>query len=293
MHPIELIDRVEVHNTLGECVLWDERQNAVWWTDILEARLFRYELAQRQLTTFTLPEWLGSFGFTEREGWLVCAFATGLALYRPETGEIDWLARPEQHLNGATRFNDGRVDRQGRFWSGTKVEDTQAGVSGSLYCLSGRTLTQVLTDLHIPNSICWSPDASRFYFADSPTHTIQVFDFDAGSGAVTNGRTFIQTPAPYEPDGSIVDAEGLLWNAWWGGGRVVRYAHDGSVDTTVHTPVSQATCVAFGGKDLNLLFVSSATVGMSKEQLEGEPDAGNLLIYQTPYRGLPEVQFKI
>lgn len=293
MDLIELIDRVEVRNTLGECVLWDARQNAVWWTDILDARLYRYQLDQRQLTSFTLRERLCSFGFTERDGWLICAFESGFALYQPEMEKIDWIARPEQHLTGATRFNDGRVDRQGRFWSGTKVEDPQAGVSGSLYCLSSRTATPVLTDLQIPNSICWSPDGSRFYFADSPTRTIQTYDFDPASGAIRNRQVFAQTPAPFEPDGSTIDAAGYLWNAWWGGSRVVRYAPDGNINIEVSTPASQPTCVAFGGAEMNLLFVSTATVGLSDEQLANEPYAGNLLIYRMPHRGLPEERFKI
>lgn len=291
MHPIELIDRVDVRNTLGECVLWNEPQQAVWWTDILQARLFRYQLNPGRLTTYKLPERLGSFGFTDREGWLICAFENGLALYQPEMEKIDWIAHPEQHLSG-TRFNDGRVDRQGRFWTGTMVEDPNASVSASLYCLSGRSVRQVLGDVRISNSICWSPDSRRFYFADSPSHTIRSYEFEADSGEISDATVFIQTPPPYEPDGSTVDADGCLWNAWWGGGRVIRYSPDGKTDVEITTPASQPTCMAFGGVDLNLLFVSTATVGLSAEQLESEPAAGNLLIYRTPYRGLPEAHFR-
>jgi L-arabinonolactonase len=292
MTQFELIDTVEVGNTLGESVLWCERQQAVWWTDIHESRLHRYIPAQRDLTTYTLPERLTSFGFTEDEGQLICAFASGFALYRPESGEIHWLAQPEKHLPG-NRFNDGRVDRQGRFWAGTMVERAADGVTGSLYRLAGRECVKILDGIQISNSICWSPDSSRFYFADSPKYRIFSYAFDSQAGIPSDPQIFASTQAPYEPDGSTVDAQGYLWNALWGGGKVVRNAPDGSIAETLHLPVSQPTCVAFGGRDLNLLLVTSARVGLSVEQLNHEPQAGNLFIYRTPFTGLTEARFRI
>lgn len=287
---IEFVDRIETHNTLGECVLWNDRQQSVWWTDIHEARLYRYQLQQRHLTTYIVPERLASFGFTEDDDWLICAFASGFALYQPDSQKIDWIARPEAD-NSGTRFNDGRVDRQGRFWAGTMCERQPMEPVGSLYCLSGRHVKKMLGDIFIANSICWSPDSSEFYFADSPRYTIHRYAFNAVTGEPHAPNVFATTAAPHEPDGSTVDADGYLWNAVWGGGKVVR--HGSGVDRELQLPVSQPTCVAFGGADLNLLLVSTARIGLSAEQLEREPDAGNLLIYRTPYRGLAESRFKI
>lgn len=289
---IEFVDGIEAHNTLGECVLWDDRQQSVWWTDIHEARLYRYKLQQRHLTTYLLPERLASFGFTEKEEWLICAFASGFALYQPDSQKIDWIAQPEKEATG-TRFNDGRVDRQGRFWAGTMCERQPMEPAGSLYCLSGRHVTKVLSDIYIANSICWSPDSAQFYFADSPHHRIQRYDFDSASGALHQPQIFATTTPPQEPDGSTVDAHGNLWNAVWGGGKVVCHPTQGGETLELALPVSQPTCVAFGGPELNLLLISTAKIGLSTEQLNREPDAGNLLIYQTPYRGLPESRFKI
>lgn len=287
---IKLVDRIETHNTLGECVLWNDRQQAVWWTDIHEARLYRYELQQRHLTTYPLPERLASFGFTDDDDWLICAFASGFALYQPDSQKIDWIAQPEKEFTG-NRFNDGRVDRQGRFWVGSMCEHQPMKPTGSLYCLSGRQVKKVIGDIYIANSICWSPDSSRFFFADSPRHSIHRYDFDAATGELHRPQIFSTTTPPQEPDGSTVDAEGFLWNAVWGGSKVVRYNADGHVDRELTLPVSQPTCVAFGGADLSLLLISTAKIGLSAEQLNREPDAGNVLIYQTPYRGLPESRF--
>jgi L-arabinonolactonase len=294
MTQFELIDRVEVGNTLGECVLWNERQETVWWTDILEARLYKYACAERALITYELPECLASFGFTDNDESLICAFASGFALYEPESQKIDWLARPEKDLPG-NRFNDGRVDRQGRFWAGTKVEQLSAAsnAKGSLYCLAGREYKKILSGISISNSICWSPDNSRFYFADSPTHTINAYDFDPQAGTIGSPEIFTRTPPPYEPDGSTVDAQGFLWNAMWGSGKVIRYDNKGQPADELVLPVSQPTCVAFGGSSMNQIFVTSAKIGLTAEQLQKEPQAGDLLIYRTPYLGLRESRFKV
>jgi len=290
MSDIELLDCIEVHNTLGECILWNERNQSAWWTDIHAARLYHYKLAQRHVESFPLPERLASFGFTENDGWLICAFASGFALYHPTTQQLDWIAKPEQNVIG-TRFNDGRVDRFGRFWSGTMVESETATGMGNLYCLSGRQCQKVLTGIRISNSICWAPDNKTFYFADSPRYKILAHNFDAATGAVAQPRVFAEISAPIEPDGSTVDAEGYLWNAQWGGGKVVRYNPRGEVALEISLPVSQPTCVAFGGHDLNLLLVTTANVGLSTEQREQQPLAGNLFIYRTPFKGLPEARF--
>lgn len=294
MFQFELIDVVEVNNTLGECVLWNDRQQKVWWTDIQESTLFQYDYIKRKLNKYALPERLASFGFTENDDILVCAFASGFALYNTVTNKIDWLAKPETHLPD-NRFNDGRVDRQGRFWAGTMNEKDPAarGARGSLYCLTGMECQRIFSDVGIPNSLCWSRDSRRFYFADSTTHTIQRYDFDAETAHPSQPQPFAQSPPPHEPDGSCVDVDDCLWNALWCGGKVVRYESDGAPLDELKLPVSQPTCVAFGGTEMNLLFVTSARVGLTVGQLDKEPQAGSLFIYQTPYSGLPESRFRI
>ena len=298
MTEFSLLEIVRVNNILGECILWDEREQGIWWTDIHGSRLYRYTLASGALREFTVPGRLCSFGFVEGDERLICAFAEGIALHQPGTQKLEWLFEPERGSKG-TRFNDGRVDRQGRFWTGTMVESEPAldaagkPLRGSLYWISRAGHGKAFGDIGIPNSLCWNRAGTRMYFADSPRGNIVAHDFDAASGAVGEGRVFASAPKGCAPDGSIVDAEDCLWNAQWGGGKVLRYAPDGKLLTTLELPVSQPTCQCFGGPGLDLLIVSSARENLDAAQLRAQPEAGNVFIYRTPYVGLPESRYRL
>jgi L-arabinonolactonase len=296
MSAFTLLETIPVHNTLGECILWDERAQCVWWTDIQNAVLYRYAQASSALQQYALPERLCSFGFIEGEdARLVCAFESGFALYDPTSAELSWLYRPEEGFEG-TRFNDGRVDRQGRFWSGTMVEGEARDAAGrptraGLYWISATGHRKVLGDIEISNSLCFSRDGTVVYFADSPTRRIMAYDLDPPAGELGTGRTFAEVSGDGAPDGSIIDVEDCLWNARWGGSKIVRHTPGGDLDCELDLPVSQPTCVCFGGRDLNRLFVSTAREGLSAERLDAEPEAGNVLVYKTHFRGLPEDRF--
>lgn len=297
MSAITLIGTIPVKNLLGESILWDERGQCVWWTDIHNAVLYRYAHARSDLQRYALPERLGSFGFIESyDTRLVCAFASGFAFYDTASGEIDWLYRPEQDVEG-TRFNDGRVDRQGRFWSGTMVEGEAIDAAGQptkagLYCISATECRKVLGDIGISNSLCFSRDGTILYFADSPTRRIMAYALDPVTGKLGEGSVFASIRGEGAPDGSIIDAASCLWNACWGGSKLVRYTPDGEPDCVLELPVSQPTCLCFGGPDLDLLFVSTAREGLGPDRLEAEPEAGNVLVYKTKFRGLPEDRFR-
>lgn len=285
----ELVDVVRVANTLGEGVLWDELGERAWWTDIHERRLFRYDPISRVLESFELPERLGSFGLVEGSERIIAAFESGFASYHPESGQLDWIERPG-HEAANVRFNDGRVDRQGRFWAGSMVEGAGAP-TGKLYCLHGSSSQVRLTGIAISNSICFSPDGRQLYFADTPHRLILRYDLDPASGAISNRQVFARTPTGSYPDGSHVDAQGYLWNAHWGAGRIVRYAPDGSISGAIEVPASQVSCVAFGGRNLDLLFVTSARVDLKPAQLAREPHAGDLFVYQLDVKGLADARY--
>src|SRR6187431_2077335 len=292
MAAFELIDTVPCANLLGEGVQWNHQDECFWWTDILAAKLYRYRISDKQLRTWDLPERLGCFTFAKNDSRILAAFASGFAWFDPESGSVEWIAKPEADVVG-NRSNDGRCDRQGRFWMGTIVEQKNTPEqSSSLYCLDHNySVGKHFSGLMISNSLCWSPDSRKLYHADSPTHSIRVYDFDAQTGELSNPEIFAHTEIGVEPDGACVDAEGFVWNAQWGGRRVVRYAPDGSKNFVLDMPVSQATCVAFGGKNLNLLAVTSARIGLNEEAMVQQPQAGNLFIFQTNVTGLPEVWF--
>lgn len=285
---------IPVANGLGECILWDDRRNHVLWTDMPARKLYTHDPADGSLTDLDFDEDLCSFALIADSDDLLCAFQSGYALLDRHSGDLQWLHRIKNA--DKIRLNDGRVDRQGRFWCGSLIDNTgtrpEGGLSGELFRLDADgTVSKHLEGIGISNSICWSPDGGTMYFADTSLKEIYAFDFDTAHGTLSNKRLFASTPRPCGPDGSVVDAEGYLWNAEWGQGRVVRYAPGGSVDVVVQLPVSHVTCVTFGGESLTDLYVTSATFGLSDEKLEAEPQAGNVFVFETPYRGLPEDRF--
>lgn len=290
----ELIAAIPSQCTLGEGPVWDPREQALWFTDIQERQLLRLDWPSQNLARFDLPERLGSLGLTADPAKLVCAFASGFALYWPASGKLEWLHRTEPEYRGV-RMNDGRVDRQGRFWAGSMVEREKGAPAerGSLWRLDSadRRIPQaVLSGITISNATCFSPDGHRLYFTDTPSQEIAVFDLGA-DGSVSNRQTFARLSGNAYPDGADVDADGRVWNAEWGSGKVTAYEPDGSIFAQLDLPVSQATCVAFGGPDLDLLFITSAREGLAGDQLANQPHAGDLLIYRGNFRGLPSPLF--
>jgi L-arabinonolactonase len=285
-------DIIRAANVLGEGVLWDDAAAVLWWTDIQSSELLRYDWTTRRLQRTALPHRLGSFGLIQGSGDIIAAFAGGIALYHPESASLQWISQPatgKSHL----RFNDGRVDRQGRFWTGTMIEHHSAQGDATLYCVSANGATaEHEQGLQITNGICTSPDGRRLYLADSPRAIIYRYDLDPDTGALHHRRVFARTSGGAVPDGANVDEDGCVWSAQWGGHRVVRYTPEGKLDQVLEVPVSQPTCVAFGGPDRDLLFVSSAREGLSPSDLAQQPHAGDVLVYRPGVRGLPEPRFR-
>lgn len=281
---------VDARNTLGEVPVWDVAEQALYWVDIERCRLHRRDHASGALRTWDFPERIGSFALRE-QGGLICAFETGFAFFDPVTGAIDWIAKPEAMI-ARNRFNDGKCDRSGRFWAGT-MDDRLSEHTGSLYRLDpDLSVHRMDGAIGISNSLAWSPDERSFYFADTLDGLIYAYDYDARSGGIANRRVFASTAEqPGSPDGSTIDADGYLWNAQWGGSRIVRYAPDGSIDRIVMLPVQYPTSCMFGGPELATLFVTSAVWDLSREALEAQPWAGGVLAFEPGVQGLPEPRF--
>lgn len=293
MTAFRLLKEIPCKNLLGEGVQWNPIDQSFWWTDIKSNKLFQYQLASDQLSSWDMPENLGCFAFVQQDERMLLGLASGYAWFNPKTGDIDWIAKPESQWQG-NRFNDGRVDRQGRFWVGSITEQKNAeGQSAGLFCLDQRQrVSQHLTGLRISNSLCWSLDGTHLYHADSPSHCIHRYDFDVHEGMLRNPQVFIETPQGIEPDGACVDSEDCLWNAQWGSYEVVRYSPAGERDLALRLPVKQPTCIAFGGEGLNLLAVTSASIGLGEQELVEQPSAGNLFIFETDYQGVPESWYR-
>ncbi|MAF04531.1 MULTISPECIES: SMP-30/gluconolactonase/LRE family protein [unclassified Herbaspirillum] len=285
---------VDGHHELGEGVLWCERSQTVFWTDIHASRLWNHDPASGATRSWSMPERLCCFAFTADARRLLIGLASRLAFFDLDTGSISPICRIEDDLP-TTRLNDGRCDRQGRFVFGTLNEDAGRDPIASFYRLNADLSLErlALPGIAISNSICFSLDGKLMYHCDSMAGKIMVCDYDTDSGAVSHQRVFADlAQQPGGPDGSTVDAEGYLWNAQWGGARVVRFAPDGSIDRIVEVRTAQPSCVAFGGAAFDTLFVTTAHEGMSAEQRVQDELAGGL--FSVPHldvRGLPEVRF--
>lgn len=286
----KLLFTIPVSNVLGEGVQWHIESQSIWWTDIQTATLFNFSIADKKLTTFAMPDRVGCFSFTNTEHELIVAFAKGIARYNLQTQKMTWIAQPERDNRG-NRFNDGRVDRQGRFWAGTMVErETNQEQVGALYVVNGQhDIRKAISNIHISNSLCWSPDGLTMYHADSPSHAIYQYNFDPVSGEISNKKLFSNTKAGSVPDGATVDAKAGVWIAHWGGGEIVRYTPKGKTNLVHKLAVSQPTCISIGGPKMDWLIVTSAKHNLSCEQLNKEPLAGDVFIYQLHgVTGLPE-----
>lgn len=281
---------VPCENTLGEGPVWDGAEGALYWVDIQEGLLQRWDPGTDRVESWTMPERVGALAL-RATGGLVLALASGFALFDPETDRLERGAAPEAHLPG-NRFNDGKCDARGRFWAGT-MDDAALHLTGSLYRLDpDGACAAMATGIGITNSLAWSPDNATFYFADTLRGTIFACDFDLDGGTLGNRRVFATTDAqPGAPDGSTVDAEGYLWNAQWGGWRLVRYAPDGRIDRTVALPVAQPTSCMFGGPDLRTLYVTSASIGLQPSERDRQPWAGHVLALDVGVGGLPAARF--
>jgi len=292
---VKLITTIEVGNQLGEGVQWHSDNQLLWWTDIQNSCLLSYCLSSEEICQYNMPERIGCFGFGQNLNRMIIAFESGIALFDINSHELEWLSRPELSIKG-NRFNDGRIDRQGRFWAGT-MNENESEPTASLYCLDLQNCSQknskkILDNITVSNGLCWSPDGKVMYHADSPKREINQYDFDTKTAQLSNKKLFATTNEGCFPDGSCIDSDGYLWNAQWAGSKVVRYKPNGEIDLVLKTDVSQPSCVAIGGPNMDLLFVTSAKQGLSKLQLLQDNKAGHVFIYQlSGITGLVESQF--
>lgn len=275
---------------LGESPVWSAREQALYWVDIRRKLLRRLDPVTGEVRDFDVRETVGSVGLRARGG-VILSLSSGIVAYESD-GEFTHLVDfPEKDI-ADQRFNDGRCDPFGNFWIGT-MSDVARVPTGSLYRVTpDLTCSRYLSDITVPNSLCWSRDGARMYFADTHQETLYAFDCDPDSGEPSNQRVFATShDRPGRPDGSTVDAEGYLWNADFWGWSVTRYAPDGTIDRIIELPVQCPTSCAFGGKDLKTLYVTSARHLLSPEQQADQPLSGSLFSLDVGVAGVPEPEF--
>jgi D-xylonolactonase len=278
----------DVHAVLGEGPVWVEREQALYWLDIKGRKIFRLDEGQ------TLREWpapmrIGSLA-PRSGGGFIGGTEDGIALIDPESDRFEIVAQPEQALPD-NRFNDGKLDRQGRFWAGT-MDDEERQASGTLYRM-GRDFGCSAVDggYKVTNGPAFSPSGELMYHNDSALRVTYVFDVDP-HGNATNRRTFLQfDEGDGYPDGMTVDSDGCLWIAFWDGWCIRRFSSDGELLQTVEIPVARPTSCAFGGPSFDRLYVTSGRIGLDEEALAMQPNAGGLFMLSPGVRGLQDTPF--
>ncbi|SON58157.1 L-arabinolactonase [Hartmannibacter diazotrophicus] len=267
--------------TLGEGPLWHPERGQLFWFDILNRTLYSREGGNTRRWLF--DDMVSAAGWIDRDRLLV-ASERALSVFDLETGANQTLCALEAD-NPVTRSNDGRADPYGGFWIGTMGKAEEAG-AGAIYRFYRGELRRVVPSVTVSNAICFSPDGRHAYFADSPERTIWRLPLDQKTGWPSGEpEIFINFGADGPiPDGAVVDADGRLWNAQWGSGRVACYSPDSVFLKTYDLPASRTTCPAFGGEGLATLYVTSASIDVG----ESEPDAGKTFILEADAVGLPE-----
>ena len=278
---------LEARDELGEGPWWSVAEQALWRVDIQGRMVHRWSPDSGAARRWSLPSEVGCV-VPAGAARAIVGLRSGLAALDLESGSLTPLADPEPLLPG-NRFNDGKCDRRGRLFAGT-MDDSEQKPAGSLYRLDlDGSLSRVVEGVTISNGLGWSPDDTTMYYTDSAARTIWAFDYDPETGEMSGRRDFARDNDCF-PDGLTVDAEGFVWSAKWDGGRLVRYAADGSVDRVIQMPVRRPTSVSFGGAGLDLLYVTSARTGLSEEERSATP-AGSVLVVEPGARGLAEQRY--
>ncbi len=285
-----MIERVSsTPNQLGECPLWDTESRWLYWIDIDGMEILRIDPSSGMEATISTPGRPGSIALTAQPGRLKVAMENEFVDldFGDETWET-WLTLEPQGTGN--RLNDGRCDRQGRFWVGSMHEDAQSDrFSGMLHQVrSGGEHRSVQNQIGISNGIAFSPDGETMYFADTPRRTVWAYDYDPDSGDRSGQRVFTDfSDLPGWPDGACVDADGCYWISCVLGSAIARLTPEGELDRIVELPVEKPTAAAFGGPDLDTLYVTS----IGGDDGFSETSQGHLYAVDVGVRGLPEPVF--
>lgn len=276
---------------LGEGPVWDAKSDTIYWLDIFKGEIHAYSPKVKKAKTYALHEMVGSMAVCQN-GSLIFASKSGIGLLNRDTGKIEMLAEPENHLPN-NRFNDGKCDPAGRFWAGT-MSLTEEGGAGSLYLLGHKEAIKKIEKVTISNGLAWSLDHKTMYYTDTPTLQVVAYAYEKETGHISDRKIALQIPKEEGyPDGMTIDAEGMLWIAHWGGWQITRWnPSTGKRIFAIPMPAAKITSVTFGGDGLKDLYVTSAMEGLSPKDLENQPLAGSLFVIKNSgFQGVPTFEF--
>nr|WP_223861435.1 SMP-30/gluconolactonase/LRE family protein [Geminicoccus harenae] len=287
---IELL--TDTRDELGEGPLWDVQEQRLYWIDSHGKAVHRADARGQDRRSWQVPEHIGSMCLREGGGAVV-SLRNGFHFLDLASGEVQPIADPEAGIR-RTRMNDGKVDRQGRFVAGGMDYEEREPLAGLYRLDPDLKVTKLESDIIVSNGPCWSPDGSIFYFADSWTRKIWAYAYDTATGDLLSRRIFADFEGHLRgyPDGATVDEEGYVWSAEVYGGRLVRFAPDGTIDRLVGMPVDSITSVMFGGADLDILYVTSMARPFGGRRRQEREAGGLFAVHGLGVRGLPEPRFK-
>lgn len=281
---------LDIKASLGECAIWSAAEGVLYWVDINAPTLNRFDPRTGDNRAMPMPSSIGCFAL-RREGGFVVALRDGIWL-ADRSGKLDRKVADAPFDPANHRFNDGRCDRQGRFFAGSMNEDRNANTAALHRLDPDFTFSTVLDDIMISNGLGFSPDGGTMYHTDTPTRTVYAYDYDIGTGTPRRPRVFAQWTAEGDrPDGCTVDSEGAYWSAFYRGGKVVRVSSAGAMLAEIPIPAMCPTMCALGGPDLRTLYVTSARQQRSAEELAQLPQSGGIFALRVDVPGLPEPVF--
>lgn len=288
-HNLDLV--VDAKAIVGEGPVWYGPKQVLYWVDVESHVLHVHDPAGEADKVYPVGCRVGA-AVPRKSGGMVLATENGFEAFDWETGTKTPIADPESHLP-TNRFNDGKCDARGRFWAGTMslVKEREAG---SFYVLDvDGSVRHQFSNVTTSNGLDWSPDERTLYYIDTPTMLVEAFDFDVERGEITGRRTVLKfSEGMGRPDGMTVDEEGMLWIAHWEGGRVTRWnPADGTLLDTIPVPADLVTCPVFGGKDLDVLYITTARIRLDEEALARQPHAGGLFAVRPGVCGMASYEF--
>jgi sugar lactone lactonase YvrE len=277
---------------LNECPNWDVRGQRLLWVDIPRRTVHEFDLSTGRHRAVETGHSISSFAPREAGGW-VAAVERGFVCFDDAWTAVGTVtAAPGQ--GASTRFNDGHCDPWGSFWAGTTMTDDSGAAGAALYRFGpdGEVLP-VLDGIIESNGIGWSPEGDTMYYVDSGAGTLDALAVDPGSGLPVSRETIVRVPSQKGvPDGLAVDVHGAVWLAVWDAACVCRFSPRGELLAQIDLPVDRPTSVAFGGRDLRQLYITTAREGLSSAQLERQPLAGAVFSLPVPVQGLPANVFR-
>jgi sugar lactone lactonase YvrE len=288
---LELV--IDAKATLGEGPCWDANKQQLYWVDIMEKKVHIYDPQSNSDRFVQLDQYVGAVVPRAESEEVIVACHHGFYSLNLETGHLTPLGNPESDLPN-NRFNDGKCDAAGRLWAGTMALNA-SGNAGTLYCLdTDLSIRPMVKPVTISNGLAWTSDNRTMYYIDTPTKQVVAYDYDAVSGNITNKRVAVTIPeGGGGPDGMTIDAEGMIWVAQWGGFQVSRWnPSTGELLDSVRVPAAQVTSCAFGGENLDELYITTARIGLNEQALAEQPHAGGVFRIKPGVVGVPANHFK-